>query len=123
MIKIIDNRDKGLGVIIDNTDFNYVHLSWTKAKGFYINTKSVILDTKEKIDLFEHELNQVKNWLGKRSLVLPKFKVKETVKRKSNYTDTYIFITIDEIQKSGDGYVYISTNGIPYSERELISIK
>ena len=52
---------------------------------------------------------------------LPKFKVGQTLKRKSNYSNDFIEITVSAIDNTKKGYRYTSKNGVWYNERELLA--
>lgn len=52
---------------------------------------------------------------------LPKFKVGQTLKRKSNYSNDFIKIKVNAIDNTKNGYRYTSENGVWYNERELLA--
>ena len=53
-------------------------------------------------------------------VILPKFKEGQTLKRPSKYTNDYIYMTVESIEKTEKGYRYISTNDVWYYEDELL---
>lgn len=52
---------------------------------------------------------------------LPKYKVGQTLKRKSNYFNDFIEVTVAYIKTLDGRYNYRSSNGVWYSENELLA--
>lgn len=52
---------------------------------------------------------------------LPKFKIGQTLKRKSKYTNDFIDIVVNKIERTKKGFRYTSSNNVWYCEKELLA--
>ncbi len=52
---------------------------------------------------------------------LPKFKIGQTLKRKSKYTNDFIDIVVKKIERTKQGFRYTSSNDVWYYEKELLA--
>lgn len=89
------------------------HLALNDCKGYVTSDGRLY---KAIIDALDEALT-----IGGVIVSLPKFKVGQTLKRKSNYSNDFIEIKVDVIDKTKNGYRYTSKNGVWYYENELLA--
>lgn len=86
-----------------------------------INVEGDFIISKEQLEAFAKMYHKEQLALYGVVVSLPKFCVGQTVKRKSNYSNDFIDITISHIKQLDGRCNYRSSNGVWYSETELLA--
>lgn len=86
-----------------------------------INVEGDYIISEEQLEAFAKMYHKKQLALYGVMVSLPKFKVGQAVKRKSNYFNDFINITISQIKQLDGRCNYRSSNGVWYSETELLA--